>query len=62
MANEGLKRTLMMVINEKSLERFKNSGYRTIHLLGPLYLIRNYSVNAKRVSLYGLVWVKKNKE
>ena len=47
-----------MVINKKSLERFKNSGYRVVHLIGNLYLIRNYSIKAKKFSLYGLVLVK----
>ena len=50
-----------MVITKKSLERFQNSGYRTIHLFSNLYLIRNYSIKAKKFSLYGFVWVKEEK-
>ncbi len=47
-----------MTITKKSLELFKNSGYRTIHLISNLYLIRNYSVKARKFSLYGLVLVR----
>lgn len=35
-------------------ERLERAGYRTIHLFGDVYLVRNYSVKARRFSLYGI--------
>lgn len=48
-----------MKTTPSGLECLKRHGYRCIHLLGNVYLVRNYSVNAQRFSLYGLVIVRK---
>ena len=36
------------------IKRFRDNGYTTIHLFGNWYLVRNYSVNYKKFSLWGL--------
>lgn len=48
-----------MKTTTSGLERLKRHGYRCIHLFGNVYLVRNYSVTARKFSLYGLVFVQK---
>lgn len=50
---------LIMKTTPSGLERLNRHGYRCIHLFGRVYLVRNYSVNARKFSLYGLVVVRK---
>lgn len=49
---------MIMKTTLSGLERLHRHGYRCIHLFGNVYLVRNYSVNARRFSLYGLVAVR----
>ena len=51
-----------MKTTKSGLERLKRYGYRCIHLFGNVYLVRNYSVNAKQFSLYGLLVVRKGEQ
>lgn len=48
-----------MTTTLSGLERLKRHGYKCIHLFGNVYLVRNYSINARRFSLYGIVVVRK---
>jgi hypothetical protein len=42
----------MCKIVSRKIEEFEMAGYTTIHILGRLYLIRRYSKNYKKFSLY----------
>lgn len=42
----------------RQLKEFEDFGYKVIHIIGNLYLIRKYSKNYKKVSIYN-VCVKK---
>lgn len=46
----------------ESIERLKKYGYTTFHIIGRLYLVRNYSKNYKHFSSYRLVRVKKKRK
>lgn len=42
------------VVN-KRVQRLKEHGYNPIHIIGDLYLVRNFSRRAKSFSLYGFM-------
>lgn len=42
-------------------ERFERHGYKWIRLFGRVYLVRNYSVRAKKFSLYSFAILQKEK-
>lgn len=43
-----------MATAQSKVQRFNEYGYRTIHLFGPWYLVRNYG-RSHKFSLYGLM-------
>lgn len=43
---------------QERVVRLRKYGYNPIHIIGPLYLVRNYSRRAKKLSLYGLMIIK----
>ena len=46
-----------MTTTQAKIQRLNEYGYRTIHLFGPLYLVRNYG-HSHKFSFYGLMWIK----
>ena len=42
----------MCKIIKRPIKDFEQSGYNVIHIFGKLYLIRKYSKNYKKFSLY----------
>lgn len=43
---------------EERVLRFKEHGFNPIHIIGPLYLVRNYSSRYVKWSLYGFMIIK----
>jgi hypothetical protein len=43
---------------EERVLRLAEHGYNPIHIIGPLYLVRNYSCRAQKWSLYGFMIIK----
>ena len=42
-------------------DRLEKAGYKTIHLFGNLYLVRNHSVKARKISFYGICVLKEDR-
>ena len=40
-------------------KRLEYSGYRFVRLFGNVYLVRNYSTEARKFSLYGIAVLRK---
>ena len=51
---------MVETVVRETLDRWDRYGYTVIHLFGNWYLVRNYSVHARKFSLYGLVRCKDN--
>lgn len=50
---------MIPIYTQAQRDRHERHGYKWVHLFGRLHLVRNYSVNARKFSLYGLAILKK---
>ena len=48
----------MISVTKETLALYDRCGYKTIHLLGSLYLVRRYSTKYTKFSVYDLAIVK----